>query len=140
MNRPLQSITVTLIVAMLFVGCAGGMNPLVIKMTARLSAVGVVVGTDMSDADIARTITYLDRASDILTASMPPDFQKAREMVKAEAPEKYRALLNIAVDVVELSVGPELQVEDPEELEKTRQRIVLAIDGFKEGLGLSRLG
>lgn len=137
MNRLLTLPAVSLMVTALLGGCAGmSNNPLVIKMAARFAGAGAAVGTEMSQQDIAQTINYLDKASVILAATMPPDFDKAREMVKEEAPRKYRALLYSAVDMVEMTVGPELEAENPD-VEKTREMIVLAIEGFKEGLELS---
>ncbi len=137
MNRLLTLPAVSLMVTALLGGCAGiSNNPLAIKITARFAGAVAVVGTEMNQQDIAQTINYLDKASGILAATMPPDFDKAREMVKEEAPQKYRALLYSAVDMVEMTVGPELEAENPD-VEKTRKMIVLSIEGFKEGLELS---
>lgn len=136
MNRSHARIAVAMLLAVLLGGCAEmRSNPIVIKLAARSAGNVAATHGKMSKEDIQGTIHYLDLASEVLTSTMPPDFSKAREMVKHEAPPKYQVLIYSAVDLVEVTVGPELESENPD-AEKTRQMIVLAIEGFKEGMDL----
>jgi len=136
MKGPFTFLGVSLMTTLFLAGCAGLLpNSVSTEEFPRHSAAIWAKDAGMGKKDIALARTNLDRVSEILTTTTPPDFQKARTFVNQETPSEYQSVLFSVVTLVEITVMPELVAKNPE-TGKARKIIRTVISEAKKGLEL----
>ena len=137
MKGPFTLLGVSLMTTLLLAGCSGlSPNSVSTGEITRNSAAILAKNANMGKKDVALARAYLDRVSEILTTTTPPDFQKARTFVNQETPSEYHSVLFSVVTLVEITVTPKLEAEN-QEVEKARKIIRTVISAAKEGLDLA---